>query len=44
MSVLSLSVYRSYLKAWREHTRRHDQVGKDIAGHAEGKENRLAGV
>lgn len=44
VSVLSGLSGVSYLKSWREHTRRHDQVGKDIARHAEGKENRLAGV
>lgn len=34
----------AYRKAWCEHSCRHDQVGEDEAGHAEGQEDGLAGV
>lgn len=34
----------SYLEARCQHSRSDDQVGENIAGHAEGKEDRLSGV
>ena len=34
----------AYTEAWRQHAGRDDEVGDDEAGHAEGQEDRLAGV